>query len=130
MKKQWERNIRFHIGIKVQNCRMNIEKRKDHEYVVFFFFQRCVPRAERDVHFVRDVSFGSEVCLWHVIWNTSLHCEQSEQHHYAKHNITWRSQTSLKSQIYRKISQDRKKCGLFSFLSGAAYWKSDRATAQ
>ena len=25
------------------------------------FFQRCVPQAERDVHFVRDVSFGSEV---------------------------------------------------------------------
>ena len=91
-------------------------KRKDHEYVVFFFFQRCVPRAERDVHFVRDVSLGSEVCLRHVIWNTSLHYERSEQHHYAKHDITWRSQTSLKSPNYGKISQDRKKCGLFFFF--------------
>ena len=52
------------------------------------FFQRCVPQAERDVHFVRDVSFGSEVCLRHVIRNTSHHCERSEQLHYAKHNIT------------------------------------------
>jgi hypothetical protein len=83
--------------------------------VVFFFFQRCVPRAERDVYCVRDVSFGSEVCLRHVIWNTSLHCEQSEQHHYAKHDITWRSQTSLKSQNYRKISQDRTECDFFLF---------------
>ena len=55
---------------------------------VTVFFQRCVPQAERDVHFVRDVSFGSEVCLRHVIQNTSHHCERSEQHHYAKHNIT------------------------------------------
>ena len=55
---------------------------------VTVFFQRCVPQAERDVHFVRDVSFESEVCLRHVIRNTSHHCERSEQHHYAKHNIT------------------------------------------
>jgi hypothetical protein len=40
------------------------------------------------VHFVRDVSFGSEVCLRHVIRNTTHHCERSEQLHYAKHNIT------------------------------------------
>ena len=25
------------------------------------FFERCVPQAERDVHCVRDVSFGSDV---------------------------------------------------------------------
>ena len=106
------------------------EKRKDHEYVVFFFFQRCVPRAERDVHFVRDVSLGSEVCLRHVIWNTSLHCERSEQHHYAKHNITWRSQASLKAKITAKYPKIAKSAVFFSFLSGAAYWKSDRATAQ
>ena len=105
------------------------EKRKDHEYVVFFFFQRCVPQTERDVYCVRDVSFGSEVCLRHVIWNTSLHCEQSEQHYYAKHDITWRSQTSLKSPNYGKISQDCTECDLF-FFNEAAYWKSDRATAQ
>ena len=105
------------------------EKRKDHEYVVFFFFQRCVPRAERDVHCARDVSYGSEVCLRHVIWNTSLHCERSEQHHYAKHNITWRSQASLKAPItakYPKIAQS----AIFFFFNEAAYWKSDRATAQ
>ena len=78
-------------------------------------FQRCVPQAERDVHFVRDVSFGSEVCLRHEIRNTLLHCEQSEQHHYAKHDITWHSQTSLKSQNYRKISQDRTECDFFLF---------------
>ena len=52
------------------------------------FFQRCVPQAERDVHFVRDVSFGCEVCLRHVLRNTSHHCERSEQYHYAMHNIT------------------------------------------
>ena len=49
---------------------------------VTVFFQRCVPQAER------DVSFGSEVCLRHVIRNTSHHFERSEQHHYATHNIT------------------------------------------
>ena len=27
---------------------------------VTVFFQRCVPQAEGDVHFVRDVSFGSD----------------------------------------------------------------------
>ena len=42
---------------------------------VTVFFQRCVLQAERDVHFVRDVSFGSEVCLRHVLLNTSHHCE-------------------------------------------------------
>ena len=71
------------------------EKRKDHDFVVFFFFQRCVPQAERDAHFVRDVSFGNEVCLRHVIRNTSHHCDHREQHHYVKHNFIWRSQTSL-----------------------------------
>ena len=55
---------------------------------VTVFFQRCVPQAERDAHVVRDVSFESDVRLRHLIRNTSHHCERSEQHHYAKHNIT------------------------------------------
>ena len=83
--------------------------------MVFFFFQRCVPQVERDVHCARDVSFGSEVCLQHVIRNTLLHCEPSEQHHYAKHNITWRSQTSLKSPNYSKISRIAKVRSFFFF---------------
>ena len=52
------------------------------------FFQRCVLQAECDEHFVRDVSFGSEVCLRHVLRNTSHHCERSKQYHYVKHNTT------------------------------------------
>ena len=82
------------------------------------FFQRCVPQAERDAHFVRDVSFGREVCLRHVIRNTSHHCDRREQHHYAKHNITWRSQTSL--NIFATILHPNTKVlvfqGLFVFL--------------
>ena len=65
------------------------------------FFQRCVPQAERDVSFGSEVRFAREVCLRHVIRNTLLHCEWSEQHHYAKHNITWRSQTLLNSKRRR-----------------------------
>jgi len=52
------------------------------------FFERCVPQAERDVSFGSDVRSAREVCLRHENRNTSLHCEHSEQHHYAKHNIT------------------------------------------
>ena len=55
---------------------------------VTVFFQRCVPQAERDVSFGSEVRFAREVCLRHEIRNTSHHCEHSEQHHYAKHNIT------------------------------------------
>ena len=65
------------------------------------FFQRCVPQAERDVSIGSEVRFAREVCLRHVIRNTLLHCEWSEQHHYAKHNITWRSQTLLNSKRRR-----------------------------
>ena len=28
---------------------------------MLFVLERCVPQAERDVHFVRDVAFGSDV---------------------------------------------------------------------
>ena len=55
---------------------------------VTVFFQRCVPQAERDVSFGSEVRFAREVCLRHVIRNTSHHCDHREQHHYAKHNIT------------------------------------------
>ena len=64
------------------------QKKREHRKCDALSFQRCVPPAERDVHFVRDVPFGSEVCLRHVLRNTLHHCERSEQHHYAKHNIT------------------------------------------
>ena len=36
-------------------------KTKSTSYEVLFVLERCVPQAERDVHFVRDVSFGSDV---------------------------------------------------------------------
>ena len=45
-------------------------------------------QAERDVSCGSDVRFAREVCLRHVVWNTSHHCERGEQHHYAKHNFT------------------------------------------
>ena len=37
----------------------------------------------------------NDVWLRHILLQTSHHCERSEQHHYAKHNFIWRSQTSL-----------------------------------
>ena len=42
---------------------------------VTVFFQRCVPQAERDVSFESEVRFACEVCLRHVIQNTSHHCD-------------------------------------------------------
>ena len=36
-------------------------KQKSTALAVLFCLERCVPQAERDVHFVRDVSFGSDV---------------------------------------------------------------------
>ena len=36
------------------------EVRKKTFTKVTVFFQQCVPQAERDVHFVCDVSFGSD----------------------------------------------------------------------
>ena len=35
--------------------------RKKPNAIALGFFQRCVPQAERDVHYVRGVSFGSDV---------------------------------------------------------------------
>ena len=64
------------------------ELRKKPNAIALGFFQRCVPQAERDASFGSEVRFAREVCLRHEIRNTSLHCERSEQHHYAKHNIT------------------------------------------
>ena len=37
----------------------------------------------------------NDVWLRHILLQTSHHCERSEQHHYAKHNFIWLSQTSL-----------------------------------
>ena len=55
-------------------------KQKSTARAVLFCLERCVPQAERDVHFVRDVSFGSDVRFAredaeHI---TSL-CDQREQ---------------------------------------------------
>ena len=36
-------------------------KTKSTSQEVLFVLERCVPQAERDAHFVRDVSFGSDV---------------------------------------------------------------------
>ena len=49
------------------------------------FLERCVPQAERDAHFVRDVSFGSDVRFAredaeHI---TSL-CAAGAIHHYGE----------------------------------------------
>ena len=57
--------------------------RKKHLRKQVLFSTMCFAYAERDVPFGRDVSFGSEVCLRHVLRNTSHHCERSEQHHCA-----------------------------------------------
>ena len=40
--------------------KLSSKHRKKTVTEVTVFFQRCVPQAERDVHFVRDVSFGSD----------------------------------------------------------------------
>ena len=53
-----------------------------------FSFWNDVFRKRNVMRLRRDAAFGREVCLRHVIRNTSHHCEQSEQHHCAKHNIT------------------------------------------
>ena len=61
----------------------------------FLFGTMCSLR-ERDAHCVRDASFGRDVRLRRVSRNTSHHCERSEQHHCAEHNITCpRGQASL-----------------------------------
>ena len=36
-------------------------KQKSTARAVLFCLERCVPQAERDAHFVRDVSFGNDV---------------------------------------------------------------------
>ena len=55
-------------------------KTKRTSYEVRFVLERCIPQAERDVHFVRDVCFASDVRFAredaeHI---TSL-CDQREQ---------------------------------------------------
>ena len=71
-------------------------KRKVAQGAAFLFGTMCSLR-ERDAHCVRDASFGRDVRLRRVNWNTSHHCERSEQHHCAeRHNITCpRGQASL-----------------------------------
>ena len=56
--------------------------------MVFLFGTMCSLR-ERDAHCVRDASFGRDVRLRRVSWNTSHHCDHREQHRCAeRHNIT------------------------------------------
>ena len=60
-------------------------KQKSTARAVLFCLERCVPQAERDVHFVRDVSFGSDVRFAredaeHI---TSL-CAEGAIHHYGE----------------------------------------------
>ena len=73
-------------GSQHSECRWHSEipggasKQKSTARAVLFCLERCVPQAERDVHFVRDVSFGSDVRFAreeaeHI---TSL-CDQREQ---------------------------------------------------
>ncbi len=40
---------------------LRTQKRKHFGRSAFSFLERCVPQAERDAHFVRDVAFGSDV---------------------------------------------------------------------
>ena len=59
-------------------------KKKSTSYEVLFFLERCVPQAERDAHFVRDVCFASDVRFAredaeHI---TSL-CDEGAKHHCA-----------------------------------------------
>ena len=67
------------------------QKEKPSSRMVFLFGTMCSLR-ERDAHYVRDASFGREVRLWRVSWNTSHHCERKRatslcrkaQHHGGK----------------------------------------------
>ena len=73
-----------------------IQKRKQSIWTAFSFLERCVPQAERDVHFVRDVAFGSDVrCgAWegthHITLrrrrNTSLCVSTTSLAHKGKHH--------------------------------------------
>ncbi len=49
----------------------------------------------------------NDVWLRHMLLQTSHHCERSEQHHYAKRNFIWRSQTSLNSRVAIPSYEDK-----------------------
>ena len=83
-------------------------KRKPSEWMVFLFGTMCSLR-ERDAHCVRDASFGRDVRLRRVSWNTSHHCESSEQHHCAeRHNITAAEPLLHLTKVRRPFSGYRK----------------------
>lgn len=71
-------------------------QKDNHPFGWFFFLERCVPCG--NVMRTTCVMRPSDVmCASRVNWNTSHHCEQSEQHHYtARCSITCPpGQTSL-----------------------------------
>ena len=77
-----------------QSCLRN--QKEKHPIGCFFFLERCVPCG--NVMRTTCVMCHSDVmCASRVNWNTSHHCEQSEQHHYtARCSITCPTgQTSL-----------------------------------
>ena len=72
---------------------------------MFFCLERCVPQAERDVHFARDVAFGSDVRFAredaeHI---TSL-CDEGAIHHYGE------AITSLRRSRYITLYKQPKVC--------------------
>ena len=98
----------------------------------FSFLERCVPQAERDVHFVSDVCFASDVRFARedAEHTTSL-CDEGAIHHCAMgHNITFaQAKTPLSSRqavAYRlvgKLMRKSKDCNRYylSFTKNLLY---------
>ena len=76
-----ERTVRIR---KVESSILFVSTMKKAVAYATAFFNDVFRSAERDVHFVRDVSFGSDVHLRCVKRNTSHHFCRRQKHHYGE----------------------------------------------
>ena len=101
---------KFFVQFLVKVVILSSKHRKKTVTKVTVFFQRCVPRAERDAHFVRDVSFESEVCLSARDQGTH-HITATKGSNITMRSITslWRSQNITKTKLSNRASNTTKR---------------------
>ena len=80
---------------------------------MLFFLERCVPQAERDVHFVRDVSFGSDVCFAREQGTHHITLRPTgAKHHYGEAITSLRRKPMLHSKLPPRVLKNTEKCAI------------------
>ena len=92
------------------------QKRKRFQRTAFSFLERCVLWAERDAHFVRDVSLGSAVRFAREKEHITSLCAIGAIHHFATalHHLPARANITLYKRLILSYNYFIKAKGCFT----------------